>query len=237
MSYCVNCGVELHESQKKCPLCDTVVINPNITSDKNTEAPFPSEQQLVSGMEARRWIAGVIAIILAIPMSVCLVCNYGIQHTFSWSLIVTGAIIVVMAATIPPLLFDKVSALLFALLDTAAVLLFLYLLKLEVPGTQEKDWYWGIAFPIVICVAVFICINGVMIKHKIGKLYIAAVLFMTVGALVVAIEIITDLFIDNCVELSWSLFALVPCALLALLYVFIQKKQRVKESLQKRFRL
>ena len=29
MSYCVNCGVKLKNSEKKCPLCNTKVINPN----------------------------------------------------------------------------------------------------------------------------------------------------------------------------------------------------------------
>ena len=29
MSYCVQCGVKLENSLKKCPLCNTPVINPN----------------------------------------------------------------------------------------------------------------------------------------------------------------------------------------------------------------
>ena len=29
MSYCVNCGVKLKQSEKVCPLCNTMVINPN----------------------------------------------------------------------------------------------------------------------------------------------------------------------------------------------------------------
>ena len=28
MSYCVNCGVKLKQSEKVCPLCNTKVINP-----------------------------------------------------------------------------------------------------------------------------------------------------------------------------------------------------------------
>ena len=36
MSYCVNCGVELDASAKKCPLCDTPVYNP--------KAPEPEKQ-------------------------------------------------------------------------------------------------------------------------------------------------------------------------------------------------
>ena len=45
MSYCVNCGVELQADAEKCPLCNTVVINPNeLRSPKDAQAPFPSER-------------------------------------------------------------------------------------------------------------------------------------------------------------------------------------------------
>ena len=38
MSYCVNCGVELDNTVKQCPLCDTVVINPRITDNDLSES-------------------------------------------------------------------------------------------------------------------------------------------------------------------------------------------------------
>ena len=32
MAYCVNCGVKLATSEKKCPLCFTPIYHPNIDS-------------------------------------------------------------------------------------------------------------------------------------------------------------------------------------------------------------
>lgn len=40
MSYCVNCGVELDSAAKKCALCETPVINPNIKYEENEEPVF-----------------------------------------------------------------------------------------------------------------------------------------------------------------------------------------------------
>ena len=40
MSYCVNCGVKLAASEEKCPLCNTIVINPNDTGDDKKEAAY-----------------------------------------------------------------------------------------------------------------------------------------------------------------------------------------------------
>ena len=40
MSYCVNCGVELSQNEKKCPLCGTEVYHPNQKVIKaDTEEP------------------------------------------------------------------------------------------------------------------------------------------------------------------------------------------------------
>ena len=42
MSYCVNCGVELEPSLKKCPLCNTPVINPNeLQKIGEAVSPYP----------------------------------------------------------------------------------------------------------------------------------------------------------------------------------------------------
>ena len=39
MSYCVNCGVELAASERRCPLCGVEVINPREPFDENGERP------------------------------------------------------------------------------------------------------------------------------------------------------------------------------------------------------
>ena len=49
MSYCVNCGVELDKSLRKCPLCNTPVLNPReimSSHDKpfGAPSPFPEEK-------------------------------------------------------------------------------------------------------------------------------------------------------------------------------------------------
>lgn len=233
MSYCVNCGVELHDSEKKCPLCDTVVINPNIISGDTAESVFPQEQKLVDMMTERRWWAGIITIILAIPMSICLLCNFGIQKELGWSLIVTAALIMIWSFVVPPLLMKKTNYIALFIIYTLGILLFLFVMCWQVGG----NWFLSIAVPIVLCFMCVISINTVVIRNNVAKLYSAAVLFITIGAMVVAVEIVTDYYLSKTIELSWSLIALVPCALMSLLYVIIQRKNKLKNSLKKRFRM
>lgn len=40
MSYCVNCGVELDATAKKCALCDTPAYNPLQKEEKDAPTPF-----------------------------------------------------------------------------------------------------------------------------------------------------------------------------------------------------
>lgn len=233
LSYCVNCGVELHESEKKCPLCDTVVINPNIISQEPAESVFPQEQKLVDIIAERRLWAGIVSIVLAIPASICLLCNFGIEKKLSWSLIVTSALVMVWAFIVPVLLMRKTNYIVLFVTYTVGILFFLAVMCWQVSG----DWFLSIAVPIVLCFMCVVSINTVVMNHNIAKLYAAAVLFITIGALVVAVEIVTDYYLNREIALSWSLIALVPCALLALLYVIVQRKNGLKNSLKKRFRM
>ena len=233
MSYCVNCGVELHESEKKCPLCDTVVINPNLISNETPESVFPQEQKLIDIISERRWWAGIITIILAIPMSICLLCNYGIHKELNWSLIVASALIMVWAFIVPVLLMRKINYIVLYITYTVAILFFLFVMCWQDSG----DWFLNIAVPIVLCFMTVLSINTIVMKNNVAKLYIASALFLTIGAMVVVIEVVTDYYLWHSISLTWSLIALVPCALLAILYIIIQRKKKLRNGFEKRFRM
>ena len=83
MSYCVNCGVKLAKSEKKCPLCNTVVINPNINKDKY-EPAYPSNIEVFKTLNYK-FIAFLIMLILVILTLITVLCDLLITGTFSWS--------------------------------------------------------------------------------------------------------------------------------------------------------
>ena len=62
MSYCVNCGVELDNSVKQCPLCNTMVINPRVTEVRDIENSFPQEKGKVE--EVSRKDMGILLSLL-----------------------------------------------------------------------------------------------------------------------------------------------------------------------------
>ena len=62
MSYCVNCGVKLAKSLKKCPLCNTVVYNPNI-KDESDKPIYSSEIEKIKSINFK-FIAKISFIVL-----------------------------------------------------------------------------------------------------------------------------------------------------------------------------
>ena len=68
MSYCVNCGVELDASAKKCPLCDTPVYNPKAPEPEKQPSPFPREKGQVEVV--KRKDLGVLLTVIVLATAV-----------------------------------------------------------------------------------------------------------------------------------------------------------------------
>ncbi|MEG1385319.1 MAG: hypothetical protein RSD08_08485, partial [Oscillospiraceae bacterium] len=75
MSYCVNCGVELAESEKRCPLCNTEVINPSKPEHRVREYPYPKRVETLSRQIDKRFLVWIAGMIMLIPTIVTLFCD------------------------------------------------------------------------------------------------------------------------------------------------------------------
>lgn len=66
MSYCVNCGVELADSERRCPLCHTEVHNPRQPYDRKIPKPFPNRLDLFEPEDNRGFAAAITTLLLAL---------------------------------------------------------------------------------------------------------------------------------------------------------------------------
>ncbi len=121
MSYCVNCGVELDKSAKKCALCSTPVINPNEkTEDIVSEKPFSENLQLPKSIK-KEFVAFVISVIMLIPNIVMLFLNiFFIRHGF-WSIYVAASSLLLWVLFVFPFFAKKSRPYLMWAFDTVAV--------------------------------------------------------------------------------------------------------------------
>ncbi|MGI6005443.1 MAG: DUF6320 domain-containing protein [Christensenellales bacterium] len=232
MSYCVHCGVKLSESERTCPLCKIPVQDPVTPWKEPRRRPYPKSLEIIEQKVARRYFAAMASIVLLIPVLITVLCNYIFSASFSWSLYVIGATAVAYVYALVPFLFSKPRPILCLSLDTLASLAFLY----AVSAFTRGNWFWPMAFPVVIIAGVLIIsLTWYFRRRKGGKLKKAAALLLAIGAFAVCLQIFVYLFLEKTPLLSWSLFILIPCGLLAAALLVLNKKYEFKDEVNRRF--
>lgn len=234
MSYCVNCGVELEKSEKKCPLCGVAAVNPAELPDDCARA-FPERRDILEHAFDRQLWVQVVSVLLAVPAVICLVANILVSNAVTWSLYVIGGMAVSWVFCVSPFLFKKYFPLLWIVAGTLATLGYLYLIEILSPG---EGWFIPLALPIVLGVAVLSLALLLLIQKGILKeLYAAAGVFAAVGILTTLIELSISLNATGAVHLAWSWYSLVSCLAMAVVLAIIERRLLVKEKLKRKLHL
>ena len=147
MSYCVNCGVELDSAAKKCALCETPVINPNIKNEEKQEPVFSDEAFEIPEGKKKKFFASLATTIIAIPQIVCLLINLFIYKGSWWSLHVVGAGCLVWVIFVLPFFLKKMRAYLMWAFDTLAVAIHTFIV-MTLTGTLS--YYLKGTLPIIL---------------------------------------------------------------------------------------
>lgn len=232
MSYCVNCGVELGKSEKKCPLCGVVVVNPAESAEGVDYGAFPDRRDMLeSAFDRDLWIR-VVSVILVVPAAICFISNMLFHSESFWSLYVVGGLAVGWTFCVSPFLFKRYFPLLWIVSNTVATLGYLYLIEYL---SGSHGWFLPLALPIVLGVAVLSLVIIVLIwRGFLKELYTAAGVFLAIGLLSVLVEISLNLYLFGAPHLLWSWFALVSCVAMAGVMFLIERKLIDKEKLKKR---
>lgn len=233
MSYCVNCGVELASSEKRCPLCGVEAVNPaDLRCPDGYDEVFPKTREpLESAFDRGMWIK-IVSIVLALPAAICFVSNIVYHSADFWSLYVVGALAVLWTFCVSPFLFRRYFPLLWIVAATAVSLGYLCLIE-HLSGAL--GWFLPLALPIALGVAFLSLVLIVLIQKKIlRELYIPSAVFMAVGLLTVLVEFSIDLYTIGSVWLEWSWFSLISCMAIAGALALIERQIKVKEKLKRR---
>ncbi len=233
MSYCVHCGVELHKTAKKCPLCSTPVYDPSAIPDPEAVTPFPIEKEQV---EMPRKDVGVLisALVLAIS-GTCVLLNLFAYDTYPWSIAVVGACVMAWIFLLPLFIFKKPPVYVFIFLDGGAVTLYLWLIERM---TDTDGWLLILGVPIVVATVLVsevlaLCRN--VIKHHILTTMIEFA--SVIGAYVVLIECVLDYAIYQHVRLSYSAVVAVVMTVIDVAAITIYCSAKLRASLKKRLHL
>ncbi|MEG1560503.1 MAG: DUF6320 domain-containing protein [Clostridia bacterium] len=234
MSYCVNCGVELAPSEKKCPLCGVVLTNPLSPWCEPEKPPYPETIELKHQNIDSRYGATLGTMLLSIPSVLTLLGNLIINNEITWSLYVIGACACLFVYILLPSLLKK-RANIYILLGFDVSITLLYLMLIEYLSGTFETWVLSLGAPITLIIGLFAVVATFVIRRKrIHGLYKPAIILPLFSVSVVAIEITINYFLTDSFVLRWSLYVLSVFCVIGILLSIIEKNQNLKDEIKRR---
>ena len=230
--YCVKCGVELANTENKCPLCGTVAFHPDIVRGK-AEPTYPA---FVKERERMRpqGVLFILSVLCCLPIAICLFCDLYYGNGLTWSGYPIGGILLLYTVFILPAWFYRPNPVVFCPVSFAVLGLYMMFIDFQTKG----DWFLTFAFPIIVYLAALVCSVVTLMRYtRGGRLYIAGGAFIATGILCVVIELFMNLtFLDRPLfNLFWSVIPLIACFLSGMMLIVIAIVKPWRESLKKRF--
>ncbi len=242
MSYCVNCGVELEQSAKSCPLCNTPVINPRERLQQGSRggmeagkgespAAFPEDKGQVETVK-RKDLGLLLSMVIGACVATCGVLNLLVFNGVPWSLAVIGACMILWVFMIPAVIYTRQSVYVSLLLDGGAVALYLYMLTYL---SGSDGWFLGLGLPITLLVTglaelVTLCIR----RLPRSFLTVALYLFTALGLLCMGLEMLIRRYLEARIFLTWSAVVLTICTILDIAVITVLSRRRLRNALRRR---
>lgn len=228
--YCVNCGVELAASEKKCPLCGTAAFHPDLPG-QNGETPYPPERRIRPEDVNRSGILFVLTVAALLPAVICLLCDWRINGGIVWSGYASGAIALAYVLILLPMWFRNPNPVIFVPVDFAAIGLYL----LYIDFATEGHWFLSFALPVTAAIGVLVS-TVVTLTHylRAGFLFIYGGGMILGGGLAVLIEFLLNLTFHTHEALFWSIYPLAAGVILGGMLIVIAICRPLRESLRRK---
>ena len=229
--YCVKCGVELADSEIKCPLCSTEVIIPSGMARNEAEMPYPRHPGRVTEGISRSGLMFILTFLSIIPIIISLLCDLNLNGGITWSGYVIGSIILSYICLLLPLWFKKANPVIFVPVSFFGICLFLLYINIKTGG----NWFLPLAFPVVSIFAVIASAVVTLVRYtRGGELFIyggASILF---GGYAILIEYFVKITFGIQKMFRWSLYPFSAMFLIGIMLIIIGICRPLRESLKRK---
>ncbi len=226
--YCVKCGVKLQDGIKACPLCNTVVIDPENTTEFHTDFSdiYPDDKN----HERMAFAAVLTAITLTIIIIITVLClkTYG---ELSWGGYPVFGILLFYILFFFPLWFKTTNPVIFWPVDFLSIGLFLYYINQHTGG----HWFYSFALPIVVVLCMISTTAAALVRYvKTGRFFIAGGIILAIGVGSVIIEYFETITFHTSMW-KWSLYVLSFTVIFGIFMIIVGIIPPLKKQIQKRF--
>lgn len=222
--YCIKCGVKLADTEKKCPLCETVVYHPDLT--REPAHPLYPADKMPPATSIRAVISGAVIFLFMIPLLVTFLSDILPNGKIDWFDYVAGGIVIAYLNFALPMWFAKPNPVIFVPCSFLESALYLLYINLATGG----DWFLTFALPVSVGTAIITCIFVTLLKYlRKGKLFVIGGSAMGLGALTLMTELLMD-YTFHLHFMGWSLYPMILFFMIGgmLIYLAINKVAREK---------
>lgn len=229
--YCIKCGVELADSERKCPLCHTPVYFPGI--DTEPERPFPSIPPVHEKVNPRG-ILFILSFLALITAVISVFADINTNGIFSFSGYVVGGVILGYVIFILPAWFVKPSPAVFVPIDFLALAIYVWYIAYKTGGT----WFFPFALPVIGGAALIMCSTVILCYYiRRGYLYIFGGASIAVGLYTCLVELLVNLTFEPNLGFLWSPYPAISLSLIGAMFIVIAIVKPLRESLLRIFNL
>lgn len=235
MSYCVNCGVKLHETAEFCPLCNCPVVNPLCPPNKDGIPPYPREAGMVDPV-SKRGIVIFLSVLLFAISAACLLLNLLLFDAVFWSIFVIGGSLLLWIFVVPPMLLRAPLPVWIAV-DGVATACNCLLIALQMQP-ENRSWFFELALPIIVLITLEILLFAFLLRrYKLSIATRTAILFGEIGVLSVGVELLIHHMTKGRLYLTWSAVVLTCCLIIVIAFVTVLCQSSLRETVRKRLHL
>ena len=232
MAYCVHCGVKLGNSEKRCPLCNTAVLDPSEPQDLTAPRPYPvrtPDQELKRNKQVLLVMAATMTLI---PAFLCVLIDWMDDGVIFWSYYAASALCLLFIALDVPLIVTH-HRFLYSI-GTAFVCLnaFLLIVYLMDPSI---NWFFPVALPsISLLTLLILLLIRLYRKSKLNRLTLVAACLAAVAVECFAVELMILFSQGKKINFAWSPIVMAPCLFLSVALFFINSHRALREEVRRR---
>jgi len=229
--YCIKCGVQLADGEKKCPLCETVVYHPDFTVDEN-ESAFPKNKYPGERKKHSVWPIAVLSAAFIVPLVTVFMCDLHVNGGVTWSGYVMGALLLTYVILILPWWFKNPNPVVFVPVSFVATGGYVLYIDLVLRG----GWFLSFAFPVITMLGLYITAVVALVKYlKRGKLFVFGGLFAVLGLSALPMEFLANVTFDVEKFAGWFVYPMTPLVLLGAFLVFLGIYRPARDTMKRLF--
>lgn len=228
--YCVNCGVQLADTEKNCPLCGTLAYHPDLLREAG-EPLYPLEQYPEPEM-GKRTVQIVLTAVFLLPMVICVLCDLQINHRIFWSGYVVGGLVLMYTMVVLPTWFRKPQAVIFVPVSFCVLGLYLLYINFATGG----DWFLSLAFPLVGIFGGLLTVLTALLRYvRRGRLYIFGGILIALGGAMPLVEFLISITFQRAAFIGWSWYPLAALAIVGGTLLFLAMVRPARETMERKF--